>query len=84
MLENIFHFAGQPEHELVFVYEDACPDSELIRMEEVEVMESNGARFPARWYTPSAAVATGLHVYPEGLLDLLHSRSRWLSGKEGK
>jgi len=71
MLESIFQFAGRTEHELVFVYEAECNDPAIGASEEIFITESNGERLPARWYTLSDVAATGLPLFPEGLLDLL-------------
>lgn len=73
MSENIFRYANKPEHELVFAYEADCTDAELCAREEVVVTESNGNLFSARWYTPSDIAATGLPVFPEGLLGFTES-----------
>jgi ADP-ribose pyrophosphatase YjhB (NUDIX family) len=71
MFENMFRYANKPEHELVFVYEADCHDESICAQDEVTVTESNGNLFTARWYTPSEIAASGLPLFPEGLLDLL-------------
>lgn len=71
MLENLFSFAGKPEHELIFVYEADCPDAELCAQTEVTITESNGNLFTGRWFTLDEAGASGLMLVPDGLLDLL-------------
>ena len=72
MLENMFHFAGRLEHELVFVYEANCDDAKLAERDEVEITESNGEVLHARWYSPSDVAATRLPVFPDGLIRLLN------------
>ena len=74
MFESLFQFAGRREHELVFVYEGDCDDAHVCATEEIEIKESNGARLPARWYTLSEVVASGLPLFPDGLLGLLGAR----------
>jgi ADP-ribose pyrophosphatase YjhB (NUDIX family) len=74
MLENVFQFDGRKEHELVFVYEADCDDPDLCAKDEIEIEESNGERLPARWYTVPERIATGLPLFPDGLLDLLNGR----------
>lgn len=43
----------------------------LLAADDLEITESNGVRLPARWYTPAEALATGLPVYPDGVLNLV-------------
>jgi ADP-ribose pyrophosphatase YjhB (NUDIX family) len=71
MFENMFQFAGRPEHELVFVYEAECHEPILCGREEVSITESNGAVLTARWYTLADIAAAGLPLFPEGLAALL-------------
>ena len=71
MLENLFSFAGKPEHELFFVYEADCPDAELCAQTEVTITESNGNLFTGRWFTLDEMGASGLMLVPDGLLELL-------------
>lgn len=73
MLENVFQFAGSMEHELVFVYEAHCAEQAICRLDELVITESNGATFPARWYTLAEVAATGLPLFPEGLVGLLNA-----------
>lgn len=71
MLENVFSFAGKPEHELIFVYDTDCPDARLCAQAEVVITESNGNKFTGVWLTLEEIVASGLQLVPEGLVDLL-------------
>ena len=71
MLENVFEFAGRQEHELVFVYDAECPAAALYEADELVITESNGETFLVRWYTRPDITASGLPVFPEGLLALL-------------
>ncbi len=71
MLESFFRFAGEDEHELIFVYEEDCEDPALVGRDTVELTESNGEKFLAHWYTPAEMAATGLVVVPDGLPGLL-------------
>lgn len=73
MLESLFHFAGKPEHELIFVYHADCDDASLCASSEVPITESNGNLFTARWYTLAEVAATGLPLVPQGLAELLAS-----------
>lgn len=71
MFENMFRYANKPEHELVFVYEADCNDEAMCAQNEVTVTESNGNLFTARWYAHSKIIASGLPLFPEGLLGLI-------------
>ena len=71
MVENLFSFAGKPEHELIFIYEAECPDARLCALEEVAITESNGNIFAAHWLTLDDVAATGLQLVPDGLFERL-------------
>lgn len=71
MLENVFSFAGKPEHELIFVYEAPCPDAKLCARAEITITESNGNLFPAGWYTLDEVTASATKLVPDGLFELL-------------
>ncbi|WP_254509126.1 NUDIX hydrolase [Anatilimnocola floriformis] len=71
MSENIFQFAGRPEHELVFVYEAQCHDAVVCAQDEMVIRESNGETLPARWYTLTEVIGSGLPLFPDGLAELL-------------
>lgn len=71
MLENIFTYDGQPNHEIVLVYRANLADPRLYQVEAVHCREDNGSEFITRW-KPLAEFRTGkAPLYPEGLLDLL-------------
>ncbi len=74
MLENIFQYAGCMEHELVFIHEAECDEPAVCARDELVITESNGEKLPARWYTLSEVAATGLPVFPNGLLRLLSAQ----------
>lgn len=76
MFENIFEYAGRPEHELVFVYQAECTDAALCGQAEIVVTESNGAQLPAKWYTLADIAATALPIFPEGLRRLLDDENK--------
>jgi 8-oxo-dGTP pyrophosphatase MutT (NUDIX family) len=71
MLENFFRLGGRDEHELVYVFETDAAATALAQRDELEVIESNGERLPARWYGEGEIAASGLPVYPTGVLDLV-------------
>jgi ADP-ribose pyrophosphatase YjhB (NUDIX family) len=71
MSENLFQFAGRAEHELVFVYEADCDDPHVCSRNEFTIIESNGEKLPARWYTVSEISATGLPLFPAGVSEFL-------------
>lgn len=75
LVESLFHYAGVEEHELVFVYEAECDDPTIAGRDEVAVVESDGQALEARWYTLEEVHASGLPVFPEGLLELLSGPS---------
>jgi len=70
MLENFFRFDGQDEHELVYVFAVDATATSLLERDEFEITESNGERLPARWYDEREIAASGLPVYPAGVMDL--------------
>jgi ADP-ribose pyrophosphatase YjhB (NUDIX family) len=71
MLENFFRFDGRDEHELVYVFETDAALTAVSQRDALEVTESDGERLPARWYSENEIAASGLPVYPAGVLDLV-------------
>lgn len=69
--ENRFEFNGRPEHELVFVYAARAPREDELPNSEFEVIESNGERLPAAWYSPEDLAHGHCRVYPDGILEYL-------------
>lgn len=69
-LENIFTYAGQPGHEIVFIYDARLADASLYLQSSLAGVESDGARFTANWQSLDDFPALG-PLYPTGLLALL-------------
>ena len=75
MLENVFSFAGKPEHELIFVYDAPCSDVRLCAQTEVAITESNGHVFTGQWVTLEEVATSALQLVPDGLFELLTASS---------
>jgi len=69
-IENIYTFRGQPEHELVRLYEARFSDRSFYSRDVIDCVEANGIRFTCVW-KPIADFRSGVPLYPEGLLQLL-------------
>ena len=69
VLENIFEIAGQPRHELVFVFDAELADRALYDRVELPVRES-ACIAPARWL-PLDAFGDSLPIYPRGVIELV-------------
>ncbi len=69
VLENVFTYAGETRHEIIFVYEARFPDAALYALDELPMLEAGWA--PVRW-VPVHDFADGRErLVPDGLLALL-------------
>ena len=70
VLENVFEYAGEPGHEVVFVYDAAFANEELYAKPELPLNERiwDGV---ARWI--DLEHPTSLPLYPDGLVELLRA-----------
>ncbi|MBI3709305.1 MAG: NUDIX domain-containing protein [Proteobacteria bacterium] len=75
MLESIHDWDGNAEHEIVMVYAVETSDRHIMDADEVKLTEANGATMIARWRDLDEIEATGMILYPEGLLALLRNPS---------
>jgi ADP-ribose pyrophosphatase YjhB (NUDIX family) len=75
LLEDIFDWAGQKRHELYLVYDVDLAGRAIYDAEEVEIVEPDGTRYPARWRS-LAEFHSGARLVPDGLLDLVSNAAR--------
>jgi 8-oxo-dGTP pyrophosphatase MutT (NUDIX family) len=70
VLESIFTYKGETEHEVVFCFIGRVRSREGVPSEGVE---SDGIRFPLRWISEGELRSPDVRVYPEDILDLIAS-----------
>jgi thiaminase/transcriptional activator TenA len=70
LLEDIFDWAGQKRHELYLIYDVDLADRAVYEAEQIEVVEPDGSRYPARWRSLSE-FSSAARLVPDGLLDLI-------------
>jgi 8-oxo-dGTP pyrophosphatase MutT (NUDIX family) len=68
ILENIFRYKGETDHEVVFCFIGQVRSRESVPSEGVE---SDGISFPLRWLSEGELRSPDVPVYPEGILDLI-------------
>jgi 8-oxo-dGTP pyrophosphatase MutT (NUDIX family) len=73
-IENVFTYDGKPGHEIVLVYEGKLVDSHLYKVESVRC-KNDGEEFIAVWKPIRAFRDGGALLYPEGLLEILDSKT---------
>ncbi len=71
-IENLFDYAGDVGHEIVFIYRADFVDSTLYDREVIDGQEADGQDFVAVWL-PLAAFTPDQPLYPTALLDLLRN-----------
>ena len=69
-LENIFTYAGRPEHEIVQVYDAKFVDASVYELPHLDGQETDGATFAAKWLTWEGFTDEAPLV-PDGLYELL-------------
>lgn len=70
-VENIFHFNGNPGHEIVLIYDGRLKESGLYDQAVIAGKEANGEEFEALWMSLDEFGA-GKHIlYPTGLVEIL-------------
>jgi ADP-ribose pyrophosphatase YjhB (NUDIX family) len=74
-LEDIFEWAGQKRHELWFVYDVKLAERAIYEAEEVQVVEPDGTRYPARWRALTDFRGQ-IRLVPDGLLGLVQESAR--------
>jgi 8-oxo-dGTP pyrophosphatase MutT (NUDIX family) len=70
-LENIFIYQGEPGHELVLVYDARFVDPMVYAKTNLHYVESEGEELPCLWLTLEDVKKKDLHLYPNGLYELL-------------
>ncbi len=72
VVENIYHFKGKQNHELLFIYDADFVDASFYLESMIEGFEYTDSRkFKIYWKPISEFLNGNLILYPEGLLDLL-------------
>lgn len=74
VLENLFVYLGEPNHEIVFVFDARFRDPSLFERHEIPIAEDVWLE-PATWVRLSSLGSGGTPLYPNGLLELLTARS---------
>jgi len=75
-LENIYTYERRRGHELVLVYEAVLADDAIYATDELVGHEDNGASFKVIWKPLRFFESGAAPLYPDGLLELLRTRSR--------
>ena len=68
VLESLFTFDGQQEHEIVFVYDARFRDKSLYITNRLQGTESDGSQYNAVWLELDTIGPDTPPVYPDGLL----------------
>ncbi|MFM6959034.1 MAG: NUDIX hydrolase, partial [Acinetobacter sp.] len=66
-LENLFSFASQPGHKIVFVYAAEFVASALSQKAEIQGHETNGCPYIAQWLSREQIEFSRFPVYPKGI-----------------
>ena len=74
-VENIYTYERRRGHELVLVYDAALAYNAIYATEELVAHEDNGASFKVIWKPLSFFQSGAAPLYPDGLLELLQTRS---------
>jgi 8-oxo-dGTP pyrophosphatase MutT (NUDIX family) len=72
-IENIFTYNGQTGHEIVLVYEGTFADRSFYEKESIEGVEIDDSPIRAVWKSLTDFENGQAPLYPDGLLELLHS-----------
>jgi ADP-ribose pyrophosphatase YjhB (NUDIX family) len=68
VLENIFPWQGDTEHEVVFIFSAALADKAAYEIEEQVIADDTEPKSRVRWRPPGAASPP---LYPAGLTELI-------------
>ena len=74
VLENLFEYAGSPQHEIVFVFDARFSDPSWYSRAELPVTEAGTGWEAARWISIQALSSGPERLVPEGLLPLLRAQ----------
>ena len=80
VLENFFEEAGQPCHEILFVFDARFADESVYGLASVP-FEEVGWAGPAEWVDPEMPLAGPL--FPDGLKELLREAAPMANGRVG-
>ncbi|MEJ7812916.1 MAG: NUDIX domain-containing protein [Gemmatimonadaceae bacterium] len=75
VLENLFEYAGRPQHEIVFVFDARFSDPSWYLRAELPVTEAGTAWEAARWISIEALSSGPDRLVPDGLLSLLQAQT---------
>ena len=70
-VENIFHFNGNPGHEIVLIYDGALKESGLYEQAVILGQEANGEDIHAVWKDLDEFRDGKSILYPTGLIEML-------------
>jgi 8-oxo-dGTP pyrophosphatase MutT (NUDIX family) len=70
-LENIFIYQGEPGHEIVMVYDAKFVDPKTYTETNLHYVEGEGEELPCHWLALEDVEKKKLHLYPDGLYQLL-------------
>ena len=71
VLENFFTFEGRAGHEIVSVFEGQVCDRRLLEQDELETVDTDGAKHVAVWVSVEALRDGKTSLYPDGMLQLI-------------
>jgi 8-oxo-dGTP pyrophosphatase MutT (NUDIX family) len=72
LIEDLFEWNGQQRHELHLVFDVVLDGRSVYDADELEIVEDDGVRYPARWRALSEFDrAGGLRLVPEGVCKLI-------------
>ena len=69
--ENVFHYQGNPGHEIIFMFEGEFVNKSTYKKEVLVGKEENGDEIRAVWKSISEFRRKKARLYPEGLLEYL-------------
>jgi 8-oxo-dGTP pyrophosphatase MutT (NUDIX family) len=72
LIEDIYTWAGAMRHELYLLYDVSFVERHVYEREELQVVESDGTSYIARWRELSD-FERGARLVPDGLLELIEA-----------
>ncbi len=74
-VENIFHFNGDPGHEIVLIYDGLLKNSKLYEQAVISGQEANGEDVRAVWKDIDEFGKEKSTLYPTGLVEILGAKT---------